>query len=373
MIVMFLIMAAVMVPIGIYMYYFIRRALITFNVHAEGKKAKIIMITATVCLMALCVNIFSVMSIIILHIVCISMVLQLVDFILKKLAGGRYDKFNIWKKIYGSGIISIIITALLFTYGYFNMRNVTETHYDVSTDKSIREEGYRVVLIADVHFGVSGDTEDIKDVCDEITGKNADIVVLCGDITDENTTKEEMESVLAALGNIESTYGTYYVYGNHDRQPYSNSKKYTEKELENAVTSSGITILSDSTYTINDELTIVGREDASINGDSGRKTIEELLSETDKEDFLLVLDHRPTEYEENSNAGSDLILSGHTHAGQIWPANILFEILKFDDAVYGYTEIGHTQAIVTSGLAGWGYPIKTSSPAEYAVIDIKPR
>ena len=92
----------------------------------------------------------------------------------------------------------------------------------------------------------------------------------------------------------------------------------------------------------------------------------------DKDDFILVLDHQPKEYKENEANGTDLLLSGHTHGGQIWPGNIIFNILKFDDAVYGETvgENGSFRAFVTSGVAGWGYPVKTAAPAEYVIIDI---
>ncbi|MFQ9933328.1 MAG: metallophosphoesterase [Lachnospiraceae bacterium] len=369
----FIILVVAMVPIGLYMYFFIKRIFATFNARVEKKSIKILIIAAAVCLVVMCINIFSVTAIIVLHIVVAAMAVQFVNFIVKKIAGEKYNALNIWKKLYGSGIIPLLISAVLLIWGYFNMMNVTETDYTIYTDKSIREEGYRTALIADIHFGVSVDIEELRQKCDEISGKNLDIVVLCGDIVDENTGKEDMEKVFEALGAIESTYGTYFVYGNHDRQPYSDNKLYTEKELENTISLAGITILSDETYTINNEFTIVGREDASITGDSGRKTISELLDNEDMDNFILVLDHKPTEYKENSEAGSDLILSGHTHAGQIWPANILFQIMKFDDAVYGYTKINDTQALVTSGFAGWGYPIKTSAPAEYVIIDIKSR
>lgn len=67
-----------------------------------------------------------------------------------------------------------------------------------------------------------------------------------------------------------------------------------------------------------------------------------------------------------------MLVSGHTHGGQIWPANVLFNIAKFDDAVYGETvgADGKFKAFVTSGIAGWGYPVKTAAPAEYVIINI---
>ena len=49
----------------------------------------------------------------------------------------------------------------------------------------------------------------------------------------------------------------------------------------------------------------------------------------------------------------------------------IYRVGKFNDAVYGHIFKEDMQAVVTSGLAGWEYPIKTASPAEYVIIDIK--
>lgn len=361
--------------IGTYLYYFIKRIFKTFKAPADKLPVRVIIIVLSVICGVCSVNIFSLPAMIIYHIVALSMAVMLINFIIKKLSKEKYETMNVWKKIYGSGIIAFGITAVIFIYGHYNMMHVVQTDYTIYTDKEIRREGYRAALIADVHFSVSVDLNTLKEKCDEISSNNVDMVFLCGDIVDENTSKENMEQVFKAFSEIKSTYGVYYVYGNHDRQLYRNNRKYTEEELKSAIESFGITILQDEKAEAGDEIVVVGREDASYHQTLGkseeRDSIEELIKDIDKDKFIIVLDHQPKEYEENSMAGTDLILSGHTHAGQMWPVNIAFKFLKFDDAVYGYTKIDATQAFITSGFAGWGYSVKTSSPAEYVIIDIK--
>ena len=113
---------------------------------------------------------------------------------------------------------------------------------------------------------------------------------------------------------------------------------------------------------------LVGRNDASMRN---RKHIANLLENADGNKFILTFDHQPRDYENIAASKTDLVLSGHTHAGQIWPVGFIQEIFNMNDEVYGHGFIDDdTQFIVTAGFAGWKYPVKTEAKAEYAVIDI---
>lgn len=362
-----------LVVIGRYLYSLIKRIAVNLGVDYDKKISKVITIIISLAVLVSCVNIFSMSSIIILHIVVVAAVVDLINFIIKKITKGKSENSKIWQKLVAFLAIPAMVTAVLVTYGYFNMMNVVRTDYSMTTEKNIREEGYRVALIADVHFSVSVDIAELRKKCSEIEAADVDMVLLCGDIVDENTSNEDMKVVFEALGSIKSEFGVFYVYGNHDRQLYRSNKSYTLEELENTIKSNGITILRDEFVEINDEFILAGREDASYAMSANaepRLPIDEILSGVDQNKFILTMDHQPKQYKEENAAGTDLMLSGHTHAGQIWPANILFKIAKFDDAVYGETVMEHMKAFVTSGFAGWGYTIKTSAPAEYVIVEI---
>ena len=132
----------------------------------------------------------------------------------------------------------------------------------------------------------------------------------------------------------------------------------------------GITLLQDETVLLTEDFALIGREDKSR---KNRKELSELTEDLKDGIFRLVLDHQPNQYEENGADGTDLLLSGHTHGGQIFPLNLLMGIIPFNDGTYGAYELSNGgTAIVTSGFAGWNFPIKTAAPAEYAVIDILP-
>lgn len=368
------IIVPVVILLGLYFYKFFKRMFETFGANTKNKLVKIGIAIGSYGLAMSSIYIFGFTPIIVFHLVLFIPLVQLINFIIKRIAKKKYeDGFHVWKKIYGSGAIPILMTIVMILFGYWNLHHVVETQFTVYTQKDIREEGYRVVFIADVHFGVSLDYEQMLEKCEEISNTNPDIVVLGGDIVDNSTTSKEMRSVFKALGTIESEYGVYYIYGNHDRTMSVLASDFTDEELVKAITENGITILQDDVVPINDDLVLIGREDASRErNEEGRMTVGELLKDVNQDAFLLMLDHQPNEYKENGKEGTDLILSGHTHGGQFFPLNWIYEIIKFDDGVYGHYWINDdSQAIVTGGFADWNYPVKTAVPAEYLVVDIK--
>lgn len=294
--------------------------------------------------------------------------MDLLNIIIKKTAGKR--DITKWKGIYRCGIVPILCMLAVLGYGYWNMTHIVETDYTIYTDKNIREEGYRIALLSDLHFGNTMGEEELRQCGNRITETQPDMIILAGDIVDENTTMEQLNGAMKILGSIPSKYGSFYVYGNHDRARYSSSPKFTEQQLQAAMQHSGIHVLSDESYALNEEFTIIGREDRSFFGETGRKSSEELLDGVDTEDFLLLLDHQPRELEQNREAGYDLQLSGHTHGGQIWPVGLISDVLGFGEINYGHRKMENFQAIVSSGMAGWGYPIRTGCHSEYVIVDV---
>ncbi|GKX65255.1 metallophosphoesterase [Inconstantimicrobium mannanitabidum] len=361
----FLIPALCMIPIGVYIYFYLRRMAKFWGINIESKLVRVGIIILTLCLVALSVNIWGMGALIVLHVVAIALSMELINLVCK-----RYKK---WSKIYQSGLIPILLAALIIAYGYWNMRNMVETDYKIYTDKHIQGKGYRIAMITDLHYGTTMNKEKLQKYCDEITKQNPDMVVLGGDIVDENTTFSQMQEVLKAIGSIKSTYGTYYVYGNHDKNKYSQKPHYTVMQLDKELENNKIKLLQDKIYNINDEFTIVGRDDIGFAGEVQRKSTGDLASEVDSDKFILLLDHQPRELKQNNELGYDLQLSGHTHAGQIWPVGQVSGILGFGELNYGYKQLSHMQIIVSSGMAGWGYPIRTGAHSEYVIIDIKAR
>lgn len=100
--------------------------------------------------------------------------------------------------------------------------------------------------------------------------------------------------------------------------------------------------------------------------------MEELTEDIDPDKFSIVIDHQPDDYAAQAESGVDLVLSGHTHGGQLFPLMNIENLIDItpEDRVYGREKRGNTNFIVTSGIADWAIKFKTGCISEYLMIDI---
>lgn len=371
---------------GICSYFYVRRVLVFWRPDVERRRARLLSGALALVFALLCSNFWSVRTMVILHLLAVAFLVELAAALLRLIFRrrgngkgkgdegedrGRCGEENRLLRavgiLYRCGLLPVLITAVMLGYGAFNMGRIVRTEYRVGTEKEL-DEAYRLVLITDTHYGTIQDKELLREKAEEISGEEPDLVVLAGDIVEENTSKEDMEEVFQVLGGIRSRYGVYYVYGNHDRQPYTERPTYADSELAGAIRKNGITILEDGAVELGDDLLLAGRADAAWGNVSGRAAPEGILEGADKERFVIMADHQPVETAENAAAGVDLLLSGHTHAGQMWPIGVFSEL--FGTLNYGEYQEGDCRIIVSSGFTGWGYPFRTEEHCEYVVVEL---
>ena len=191
-------------------------------------------------------------------------------------------------------------------------------------------------------------------------------MVITGDFVDDDSTKEDMIISCEALGTWKPKYGIYFVFGNHDKG-YFNYRDFSTEELRSELEKSGVHILEDETVQITEHLSLSGRQDRS---EYGRKSAQELAKELDTSDYTILLDHQPNDYDAEEAAGFDLVLSGHTHGGQMFPIGITGVLSGVNDKTYGLEARGGTTFIVNSGISDWAIKFKTATFSEFGVIVI---
>lgn len=259
-----------------------------------------------------------------------------------------------WKVLPVCFGLALGITA----FGLWNFDQLQARHITVTTEKGTAG---RVVFLSDLHYPTGLDDEELEDLLENLRQESPDAYILGGDIVDERTSAAQMEHIFQALGSLSDVAPVCYVYGNHDA-------KGSEENLTRALEQSGITVLEDDAITV-DGITIVGRDDRKR--DKNRAEISNLISPSEDE-FIIVADHQPVQAEMVSAAGGDVLLSGHTHNGQLWPFGEFINFAPAYDMSVGSRYVGNMMQIVSSGVGGWGYPVRTAGANEYVVLDIVP-
>lgn len=203
--------------------------------------------------------------------------------------------------------------------------------------------------------------------------QNPDIVLIAGDFVDDGTTRQQMVEACRALGSLQTTYGVYFAFGNHDKGYHDPAARgFTGDDLITELKKNNVKVLQDENTLIDNRFYIIGRKDFSeILRGNPRQSMNELLQNLNKEKFSIILDHQPNDYNNQTDAEADLVLSGHTHGGQLFPLNKVGEWIGANDKTYGYEKRKQTNFIVTSGLSDWAIKFKTGTKSEFVVIDIK--
>ena len=198
-------------------------------------------------------------------------------------------------------------------------------------------------------------------------------MVITGDFVDDDTSREDMLSGCGALGKLQTKYGVFFVFGNHDKGYNSESSRgWSGRELKEQLEANNVIVLQDDVRLIDGRFYIVGRRDRSEEQrGNGRIEADQLLGELDHDEYIIVLDHQPYDFEAEAAAGADLVLCGHTHGGQLIPIRHVGEWIGENALRYGYERIGGTDFIVTSGIGSWAIRFKTGCWSEYVAIDIR--
>lgn len=274
---------------------------------------------------------------------------------------------------YYAGITALLLTFTALSTGWFLDHHVWTTHYNLETSKT--DKHLRIVQFADSHIGTTFDGDGFAKHIEQIQMLNPDVVVVVGDFVDDDTMLKDMQKACAALGKLKTTYGIYYVFGNHDKGYHSPEKRgYSGNDLIHELQKNGVTVLQDEAVLLADDFYILGRKDSSeFYRGSSRENMDTLVKPLDKNKYIIVLDHQPNDYKSQIDAEVDLVLSGHTHGGQLWPLIKAGEWIGANDKTYGYERRNLTDFIVTSGISDWSIKFKTGTKSEIVVIDINNR
>ncbi len=229
----------------------------------------------------------------------------------------------------------------------------------VRIDQNRFSTPYRIVQISDMHIGGLIDADFVARSVASINALNPDLVAITGDLVDAPI--EMLRSAVKPLRDLKSRLGTFFVAGNHE---YFHGIEATQAYLETL----GVRVLRNEAVLF-EHFALCGVYDyfgwryGAFEPDIHKATqnIPPALP-------TILLAHQPRYIEHLEGFEPVLILSGHTHGGQIWPFGYLVRLVQ--PYLKGLHPLGERRHIyVNSGIGFWGPPMRLGSAAEITLIE----
>jgi len=266
--------------------------------------------------------------------------------------------------IFFRGLAAILLTAGVFSYGIYNANQIKFANYDVTIETNKLTDDVRIVLISDLHLGAVNSERNLEKVIRGVNSLEPDVVCIAGDIFNGDINILSNPSrAMELLSEIKAEHGVYASLGNHD-----GGRSFDE--MVRFLSQCNIKLLNDEYETVDGRLLLLGRVDPSpIGGFSGtrRADIADILSSIETDLPIVVMDHNPARIEEYTSE-VDLILSGHTHKGQLFPGSLITHAMFSVDYGYRQKDADGPHVIVTSGAGTWGPPIRVGTNNEIVSI-----
>jgi len=260
-------------------------------------------------------------------------------------------------------IFFVLLAIGLFTVcvGMYSMQDVAVTTFELHSPKISRPT--RVVQLSDLHFSSIIDERFARKIVKLTNSQNPDLIVMTGDYVDPGVISPD--KVTEEMNKLEAPLGKYAISGNHEFYTgYLAAMEFIEKN--------GFVTLRNEKAEVGRNIVLFGVDDKLAEDFPVDHFVPEaaLLSESRSENYNIFLKHRP-EIEGGSERRFDLMLSGHTHGGQIFPLAIAAAIVN-EYFIGRYTLDNGSTVFVSKGAGAWGPPIRFAASPEITVIDLLP-
>ena len=281
---------------------------------------------------------------------------------------GGWARLAPWHPAIGRGaVLSVAATAVvLCVIGMISAQSPARVRHAKIPVKALSPElaGLKIALAADFHAGILAGERQVARWVDEINALHPDLVLLPGDIVDHPPRR--IAWIADAFARLRAPLGVFATTGNHEY--------YIGVEPAVALLRrSGMRVLMNERVELPGGLIVAGIEDRTARSmGQTLPTYAQILGPEARSRPTIFLNHTPATEETKAAiaAGADLVVSGHTHGGQIWPfgylSGLAFPFLK------GVYEVGAGRQLTTSGIGYWGPPMRLGNPPEIWLIELVP-
>ncbi len=288
---------------------------------------------------------------------------------------------TVQKLFHCSAGYAILAALAMMLFGIRHAAKIRVRTENIVIDKPCQVTELRIAVVSDLHFGCGRGAAFAQQMVKKINARQPDLVILAGDIFDNDYDMlKDPKAIAKALRGLKSRCGTYAVWGNHDTAEtilsgFTFDARTAEQEPRFAafLKESEVTLLEDCAVLVSQSFYLVGRDDSEHAAKTGRSRASEaaLLGGLKEDKPIFVIDHQPCGMEKLAEYGADLLVSGHTHNGQLFPMNLLMKLLWKNP--YGIRAVpradgGTLYSCVTSGVGAWGPQMRVGTNSEILML-----
>jgi predicted MPP superfamily phosphohydrolase len=229
-----------------------------------------------------------------------------------------------------------------------------------------RLAGLRIAMMADLHVDVFYRRPYVERLVRMINGTRPDLVAIVGDLADGAVDQFGVD--VAPLRDLRSTFGTYFVTGNHEYY-YADVEAWLDQ-----LRAWGVRLLLNQRVEIGGVggFDLVGVNDLSAPAaNHPGPDLPRALAGRDPGRPAVLLAHQPAMVDEAVRHGVDLMLAGHTHGGQMQPVGTLMMRLQ-QPSLAGWSTVGDTRMYVTRGVGTFGPPVRVGARPDITVLELQP-
>jgi predicted MPP superfamily phosphohydrolase len=253
------------------------------------------------------------------------------------------------------------MALVIAAYGYVEALNIRTERLVIETAKlPAGIDRLTIAQISDVHLGLIVRASRLRRILQIVKAEQPDVFVSTGDLVDAEI--NHLPGLRELLQDIRPRYGRFAVTGNHEY--YAG----LDKALE-FTRGAGFTLLRGAAVDAG-PIVVAGVDDRTALQAAGERPASDrqVLSQLDRAKFILFLKHQP-QPDPDTVGAFDLMLSGHTHRGQIWPFRYFTELFYPLNA--GRYDLGQGSVLhVSRGTGTWGPPIRFLSPPQVTIVEL---
>ncbi len=273
--------------------------------------------------------------------------------------------FGLWATPYlnrlriGSLVLAVLCIVVALVQG--NRAPVVVRHEVAMASLPAGLDGTRIAVLSDLHLGSQLNAGWLAARVAQIAALKPDVIVLLGDLFEGHGAVDD--ALPPVLARLQAPLGVFAVTGNHE----FHGDSAAAIAMSEAV---GVVWLRNRWQQIAPKLLLAGVDDLTRhqrNGDNADR-ITPLLMERPKGATVL-LSHSPLQIEQAAATGAELMLSGHTHGGQIWPFSYL--VGHYYPYLAGRYRIGAMTLIVSRGTGLWGPRMRLWQPGEIIEVTLR--